>query len=696
MRVHLQQCSMTFAEADEIQEYLRKLPGVISAKVSERTCNAVIRYMGTGPERKAIIRALSRFAYGEMSVRVPDHTGRELQHQYEDRMFWHVVRHLVKRLFLPAPVRMVISTVKAVPFVCRAFTSLRAGKLDVHVLDAASVTIAVLRGDFDTAGSVMFLLGVGDIMEEWTHKKSVDDLANAMSLHVSKVWLKTPDGQEVLTRVDRVGKDDRIVVRTGNVIPLDGIVEAGDGMVNQASITGEPLPVHKSEGAALFAGTVVEEGELTVRVTRSAGSGQYDKIVAMIEESEKLKSDTETKASSLADRLVPFTFALTGLTWLFTRNVTKAYSILMVDFCCALKLSMPVAVLSAMREAGSNNISVKGGKMMENYASAETIIFDKTGTLTMATPRVQEVVAFGGRDPREMLRLAACLEEHYPHSIANAVVREAKNQGLVHEEKHTRVQYIVAHGIASEIDGTEVRIGSYHFIFEDEGTAIPEGEQAKFDALPEEYSHLYMAVAGELAAVILIADPVRENAADVICALHNSGFRRVVMLTGDSERTAAAVAAKLGIDDYRSEVLPEDKAAYIAQEHAAGRKVVMIGDGINDSPALSAADVGVAINSGADIAREIADVTISGDDLMALITLRQISEGLARRTKGNYRTILGFNSSLIVLAMLGILSPSMTALLHNTSTILIGLHSMTNLLPEDQTVQRFARMALEN
>ena len=680
LRVHLHQCNMTMEEADKVQYYLQKLPGVTRVRVEERTADATIHYMGTPIQRENIIRALSGFDYETADVEVPEHTGRQIQHEYEDRMFGLITRHYLIRFFLPLPVRMFINAVKAVPFIFRAIGSLRRGKLDVHVLDAASVVAALVRSDFDTAGSVMFLLGIGDLMEEWTHRKSVEDLASAMSLHVDKVWLVTSEGQEVLTDVNKVRKGDRIIVRTGNMIPLDGIVESGDGMVNQSSITGEPLSVHKKEGGTVFAGTVMEEGEMTVRVTKDKGTGQYDKIVSMIEDSEKLKSDTEAKASNLADRLVPLTFALTGLTYLLTRNATKAYSILMVDFCCALKLSMPVSVLSAMREANMNNISVKGGKMMESFANAQTIVFDKTGTLTKASPKVAGVVAFGGNDPKEMLRLAACLEEHYPHSIANAVVKEAARQGLSHEEKHAQVQYIVAHGIASMIDGKQVRLGSYHFLFEDEKASVPEGEQSKFDALPEEYSHLYMAIGGELAAVILIEDPVKENAAEAVRKLHDAGFSRVVMLTGDSERTAKAVAARLGIDDFRAEVLPGDKAEFIKEEHAAGRTVVMIGDGINDSPALSAADVGVAINSGAAIAREIADVTISEEDLLSLVTLRELSLKLQKRTKDNYRAILGFNSLLILLAMLGILTPSATALLHNTSTILIGMHSMTNFV----------------
>ena len=684
MRVHLHQCYMTFEEADKVQYYLQSLPGVVRAKVSERTCDATIYYGGTAKQRAKLVRALSGFDYETTEVSVPDHTGRELNHKFEDRMFWHIAGRFVTRLFLPLSIRSIISFVKAVPFVIRGLNSLIHGRIDVHVLDAASVTFAIVRSDFDTAGSVMFLLGIGDIMEEWTHRKSVDDLANAMSLHVDKVWVKTKSGEEVLVGVGEVHRDSRIIVRTGNMIPLDGLVESGDAMVNQASITGEPLSVRKTEGGAVFAGTVVEEGELVVRVTKDAGTGQYDRIVSMIEESEKLRSDTEAKASDLADKLVPVTFGAAVLTYLLTRDINRAYSIMMVDFCCALKLAIPISVLSAMREAQEHQISVKGGKFMENFAKAETIVFDKTGTITRAVPKVRDVVAFNGQDPKEMLRLAACLEEHYPHSIANAVVRCAKEQGLSHEEKHSKVEYIVAHGIASTVDGVKVRIGSWHFIFEDEKAVLKEDEKEKFDSLPDQYSHLYLAIGGVLSAVILIEDPIKDEAKDAIRALHEAGFSRVVMLTGDSGRTAKAVAKLIGVDDFRAEVLPEDKAAFIKQEHEAGRKVVMVGDGVNDSPALSAADVGVAINSGAAIAREIADVTISEDDLKALVTLRRLCNGLNQRTTRNYRFILTFNSGLIVLGMLGLLQPTMTALLHNMSTILIALHSMTNVLPESK------------
>ena len=593
-----------------------------------------------------------------------------------------ILRRYTGKLFLPAPVRAVITVLKAVPYLVRGLRSLLSGKLAVEVLDAASISVSMLRGDFDTAGQVMFLLGIGDLMEEWTHRKSVSDLAGAMALNVDKVWLRTPEGQEVLVGIDTVKPGDLVLVRTGHMIPLDGEVQSGEAMVNQASFTGEPLPVHKRKGGYLYAGSVIEEGELEILVRKTSGSGRYDRIVAMIEESEKLKSAAEAKASRLADRLVPWTFGATLLTWLFTRDVTRATSILMVDFCCALKLSMPIADLSAMREAGRRHISVKGGKFMEAYAEADTMVFDKTGTLTAATPVLRRVVPFNGTEEKEMLRLAACLEEHYPHSVANAVVNAAKERGLDHEERHAKVAYVVAHGIVSSVDGERLCIGSHHFIFEDEGCTVPAGEEETLAALPDEYSHLYLAIGGVLSAVLLIEDPVKEEAAETIRVLHGLGLNKLVMMTGDSERTAASVASRVGVDDYRAEVLPEDKAGFIRSEREQGRKVVMIGDGINDSPALSEADVGVAINSGAAIAREIADITIAEDDLHALATLRLLSTALMDRIHGNYRRIVGFNSALILLGMLGLLPPAATALLHNGSTIAISLKSMTDLLPE--------------
>ena len=678
IRVHIYKYYMTGEQADILEIYLRSLPGVRQARVDERTQNAVISFLPE--ERDGLVSGLAAFSFETTELAPPEHSTRALSRHYEDKMVFHIARRLVSRFILPGPIRAIVTAIKAIPYLAKGIRSLARGRLEVSVLDAASITVSLLRREFNTAGSVMFLLGIGDIMEEWTHRKSVEDLAGAMSLNVDKVWLRTADGQEVLTGVDKISPGDTILIRTGNMIPLDGIVLDGDGMVNQASITGEPLPVHKSAGSTIFAGTVVDEGELAVTVSQGAGSGRYDRIIQMIEESEKLKSATEDKASHLADRLVPWTLGATALTWLLTGSSARAASILMVDFCCALKLSMPIAVLSAMREAGSHHISVKGGKFMENYSEALTIVFDKTGTLTNASPRLRQIVPFGGNDETEMLRLAACLEEHYPHSIANAVVNAAREKGVDHEEKHSRVEYIVAHGIASSIDDKKVRIGSYHFIFEDEGCRIPEGQEEIFASLPDEVSHLYLAIDGTLSAVLLIEDPLREEAAQTIQQLHDLGIDKVVMMTGDSERTARAVAAKVGVDGYHAEVLPEDKAAFIKAEHAAGRKVIMVGDGVNDSPALSEADVGVAINSGAAIAREIADITISQDDLYALIILKRLSDGLMRRIHRNYYSILSFNSFLILMGVLGIFPSTMTALLHNASTIAISLGSMTNLL----------------
>ena len=684
LRIHICQCSMTLREADLWEAYLSEINGVLQVKVYERTADAVIRYRcdHDSDARGEILNAVSAFGYDRVSLPEPEHAGRALQHEYVDRMAVKLLKRAGSKLFLPMPVRTVITAVKSIPFLYRGLCSLLHGKLAVEVLDAASILVSMLRGDFSTAGQVMFLLGVGDLMDEWTHRKSVSDLASAMALHVDKVWLRTEAGQEVLVGIDQVQSGDVVLVRSGNMIPLDGEVLQGDAMVNQASFTGEPLSVHKSVGSYLYAGSVVEEGELELIVRKTSGSGRYDRIVAMIEESEKLKSAAEDRASHLADRLVPWTFGATLLTWVITGDVTRATSILNVDFCCALKLSMPIAVLSAMREASAHSISVKGGKFMEAYADAETMVFDKTGTLTAATPIVKAVVPFNGADEKEMLRLAACLEEHYPHSVANAVVKAAKEQGLDHEEKHSKVAYVVAHGIVSSVDDERVCIGSHHFIFEDEGCIVPEGEEEKLHSLPAEYSHLYLSVGGVLSAVILIEDPVKPGAADTLRELHRLGFRKLVMMTGDSERTAASVAARVGVDDYRAEVLPEDKAGYIRAERDQGAVVIMIGDGINDSPALSEADVGVAINSGAAIAREIADITISEDDLISLVTLRQLSTGLMGRIHGNYRSIILFNSALITLGMLGLLTPANTALLHNVSTIAISLKSMTNLLPE--------------
>lgn len=678
IRVHVFLPHMTPEEADRLEYYLGSLDFVKKAQVNERTSNAIIAFRQD--KRQEVVSALSRFDFKDTPVEVPQHTGRQLRIEYEDKMFWHLAQKFLRRLIIPSSVQNVIVVLKAVPYIIRGIKTLLNGKIEVPVLDAASIGVSLLRRDYDTAGSVIFLLKVGDIMEEWTHRKSVDDLARAMSLNVDKVWTLSNNGQEVLVNISDVKENDRIIVRTGSMIPLDGQVIKGDASVNQSAMTGESAPVHKSEGSLVYAGTVVEEGELTVCVLKTQGAGRYDRIVAMIEESEKLKSETEARASHLADKLVPYTFGATLLTFLVTRNATKATSILMVDFCCALKLSMPIAVLSAMREAGNHKISVKGGKFMEAVADATTIVFDKTGTLTHANPKVKDVISFGDNDKNEMLRLAACLEEHYPHSIANAVVAAADEKGLTHEEKHTKAMYIVAHGISSTIDGQKVCIGSHHFIFEDEGCVIPESEKEIFDSLPDEYSHLYMAIGGCLSAVILIEDPIRSEAARVVEGLKAAGFDRVVMMTGDNEKTARSVAERTGITKFFAEVLPEDKASFIRSEHEAGRKVIMVGDGINDSPALSEADAGIAISTGASIAREIADITISSEDLSALITLKELSRRLMDRIDFNYRAIISFNSFLILMGMLGVFTPTTTSLLHNTSTVALSLKSMTDLL----------------
>ena len=678
MRVHLHGGRMTLDRADVLEYYLLNIPGITSVKVYDRTSDAIIRY---NCPRSQVLHALSRFHYEDPKAvaLVPDHTGRALNREYEDKLVMRVVRRCASKLFLPVPVRTVITAVKSVKYIYEGLRTLAKGKLEVPVLDATAITVSMLRGDFATASSVMFLLGIGEILEEWTHKKSVDDLARTMSLNVDKVWT-IRGGQEVLLSVRDVEKGDEIVVRTGGMIPLDGTVVGGEATVNQASITGESMPVRKAEGSYAYAGTVVEEGECTIRVEKTSGSGRYDKIVEMIEASEKLKSATEDKASHLADRLVPYSLGGTILTYLVTRNVTKALSILMVDFSCALKLSMPLAVLSAMRESSTHHISVKGGKFLEAVSQADTIVFDKTGTLTYACPKVREIVPFGGMEENEMLRLAACLEEHYPHSMANAVVEEAKLRNLRHEERHSKVEYVVAHGISSRVDGEKVVIGSHHFVFEDEGCVVLPEDQAKFDALPPQYSHLYLAVGGTLAAVICIEDPLRQEAKEVIAQLKELGLHKIVMMTGDSYRTAQAVAKEVGVTEFHAEVLPEDKAAFVRKEHEAGRKVIMIGDGVNDSPALSEADAGVSISTGAAIAREVADITISAEDLRCLITMRKISDALMARIHGNYRFIISFNMMLIILGVAGILPPTTSALLHNMSTLGISLKSMTNLL----------------
>lgn len=678
IRVHLCLKSMSLREADILQYHLEKQDYILSVKIYERTQDAAICFRGSRSRVTEFLRGFS-FDSAETPETVWQSSGRETNRLYWDKLVEKVLFRMGNKLFVPYSVRAVISTVKALKYIGSGLRTLMKRKIEVPVLDGTAIAISILRGDYDTAGSVMFLLEIGEVLEDWTHKKSVDDLARSMALNVSKVWALN-DGQEVLTDVSRIRAGDRIVVRMGNVIPFDGMVTGGEGAVNQSSLTGEALPVQKEAGGYVYAGTVLEEGELVIEVRETAGSTRFEKIVTMIEESEKLKSSMEGKAEHLADRLVPYTLLGTGLTYLITRNTTKALAVLMVDFSCALKLSMPIAVLSAIREAGEHHVTVKGGRFLEKAAEADTIVFDKTGTLTKARPTVAEVVVFNDESSDELLRLAACLEEHFPHSMAKAVVDAAAEKGLLHEEKHSKVEYIVAHGISSMVDNKKVVIGSYHFVFEDEGCTVPEGMLEKFAELPEEYSHLYLAVEGSLAAVICIEDPLREEAADVIRELRETGLSKIVMMTGDSERTACAVAAKVGVDEYYSEVLPEDKAGFVERERAEGRKVIMIGDGINDSPALSAADVGLAINDGAQIAREIADIIIEADNLREIVTLRKISKGLMRRIHKNYVQIVGFNSGLIFLGVLGILQPATSALLHNTSTLAISLNSMKNLL----------------
>ncbi len=684
LRVRCETGRLSFAQADGIERYIAELPGVAGVKVFDRTGDAIIRFRGKR-DLPAIIQSLAVFTFEEgnkMPEEAERSSGRELDRQYQNRIVDSIIRRNIRRFFLPHFLRVGICAFQVAGYIIKGIRSLReGGGLKVEVLDAAAVTMAMLRGDHATASSIMFLLGVGEILEEWTYKKSVDELAKTMSLNVEKVWLKT-ESSEILVPVTGIRVGDEIIVRTGHMIPLDGKVAEGEAMVNQASMTGESIPVVKRADSYVYAGTVVEEGELIIRVDKDAGSGRYDRIVKMIEESEKLKSASEDRAYRLADRLVPYSLGGTALVWLLSRNITKAMAVLMVDFSCALKLSMPLAVLSAMRECSKYGITVKGGKFLEAVAEADTIVFDKTGTLTYSQPTVARVITFGGNEEQEMLRIAACLEEHYPHSIANAVVEEARRRGLQHDEMHTKVEYVVAHGISSSIDGQKAIIGSFHFVFEDEATEVPEEEMDKFRSLPEEYSHLFMAISGKLVAVICIHDPLRSEAAAAVKALHDLGVERVVMMTGDNERTAKAVAALVGVDEYHSEVLPEDKAAFIKAEKAAGHRVVMIGDGINDSPALSEADAGIAISTGAAIAREIADITISAEDLFALVTLRNVSGRLMGRIRGNYNTIIGFNLGLIILGVAGIIQPGTSAMMHNVSTIAIGLHSMTGLLPD--------------
>ena len=682
LRVHLQCPAMTLHQADVLEYYLRAVDGVSDVKVYDRTRDAVILYTSG---RGGVIAALASFSFpkAEGLALVPEHTPRALNREFEDKLAVNVMRRCVSKLFLPVPVTTALAVIRSVRYIKEGLKALWHGRLSVAVLDATAVTVSLLRGDFSTAGSVMFMLRLGEILEDWTHKKSVADLAGAMSLNVDKVWLRVND-TEVLVPVSDVQEGDCVVVRTGSMIPLDGKVVSGEAMVNQSSMTGESMPVPKRPGSPVYAGTVAEEGECVICVEKRSGGGRYDRIVRMIEESEKLKSTAEDKAARLADRLVPYTLGGTALTYLLTRNITKTLAVLMVDFSCALKLAIPIAVLSAMRESSGHHISVKGGRFLESVAKADTIVFDKTGTLTYAAPTVAQVVPFGGHREPDMLRLAACLEEHYPHSMANAVVEEARKRGLSHEEYHSQVQYVVAHGISSMVEGKKVLIGSAHFVFEDEGCRIPAGEEAAFAALPDAYSHLYLCIAGELAAVICIHDPLRREAQAAVAALHRCGFANVVMMTGDNRKTAEAVARQVGVDAVYAEVLPEDKAAFIRQEKAKGHTVIMVGDGVNDSPALSEADAGIAISTGAAIAREIADITIASEDLFELVTLRQLSEALMRRIHRNYRFIVGFNFSLIVLGVAGILPPTTSALLHNMSTLGISLKSMTDLLPDKQ------------
>ena len=678
VRLHICQKRMTCRQADQLEYFLTKLNGVISVKVVERNQDVVICY---SDNREEMLRAIQRFSYekAEAPESYLQNSGREMNGEYWEKMVNHVVLHYGKKIFLPLPVRTFLTTLKSVKYIWKGVRTLAKCRIEVPVLDATAIGVSMLRGDFSTASSVMFLLGFGEILEDWTHKKSVDDLARSMSLNVSKVWLITEDS-EVQVGTDEIKPGDRVRIHMGTVIPFDGIVTEGEAMVNEASLTGESMPVAKHESSYVYAGTVMEEGELTIRVKEISGSTKFEKIVTMIEETEKLKSAVESKAEHLADRLVPYTLAGTALTYALTRNVTKALSILMVDFSCALKLAMPISVLAAIREANAHHITVKGGKFLEAVAEADTIVFDKTGTLTKAQPTVVDVVSFNGDSKENLLRLAACMEEHFPHSMAKAVMDAAKERGLTHEEMHSKVEYIVAHGISTMVDGRKAIIGSHHFVFEDEKCTIPVGKEELFRNLPEEYSHLYLGIEGKLAAVICIEDPLRPEAPEVIKQLRKAGFTQIVMMTGDSDRTAKAIAARVGVDKYYSEVLPEDKAKFVEESKAQGRKVLMVGDGINDSPALSAADVGIAISDGAELAREIADITIGADDLSVMVTLKEISNGLMDKIHKNYRRIVGINGSLIALGVTGVIQPTMSALLHNTSTLLIGMDSMKSVL----------------
>ncbi len=678
MRVHLIQKRMSFQEADILQYQLESYPFITSAKIYTRNQNVVICYQG---ERQQVIRILQEFSYEKADVpaEVLENSGREMNQKYWDKLVFKVIMRATRKYWIPYPVRVVITGMKSARYIWKGLCTLAKGKIEVSVLDGVAIGVSVFRGDFKTASSVMFLLGIGEILEEWTHKKSVDDLARSMSLNVDKVWMLADD-KEVLVDINRIVPGDKVVIHMGNMIPFDGVVVQGEGNVNQASLTGESLPVAKSAGGYVYAGTVLEEGELLIKVKETAGSTKFEKIVTMIEESEKLKSTVEGKASHLADKLVPYTLLGTALTYALTRNVTKALSVLMVDFSCALKLAIPITVLSAIREAGQYHITVKGGKFLEKVAEADTIVFDKTGTLTKAQPTVVDVISFSEQEPDELLRIAACLEEHFPHSMAKAVVNAAKEKGLEHEEMHSKVEYIVAHGISSMVNGQKVIVGSRHFVFDDEACVVPQGMQERLDAISEEYTQLYLAVDGVLEAVICIEDPIREEAQMVIERLREAGINKFVMMTGDNEKTASSVASKIGVDEYYAEVLPEDKAGFIEKEREAGRKVIMIGDGINDSPALSAADVGIAISDGAQIAREVADVTIGADNLGGLVVLKTLSDGLMKRIHKNYIRIVGINSGLILLGVTGMIQPTTSALFHNASTLAISLGSMKDII----------------
>lgn len=688
MRIHILQSRMSFEQADTLQYYLDAKEQVINAKIQERTADVTVSYQGS---REEILSVLEAFTYER--AQVPEvylkNSGRQMNREYWDRLVNKTVIYFGNKIFLPYPIRAGITMITSVKYIWKGLTTLARRRIEVPVLDATAIGVSIFRGDISTASSVMFLLSLGEILEEWTHKKSVGDLARSMSLNISKVWL-VRDGQEIMVPVTEIRSGDPVRVHMGNVIPFDGCVIEGEAMVNQASLTGESVPVRRAEGSTVYAGTVVEEGEITFKVKEANGSSKYEKIMAMIEESEKLKSSLESKAEHLADRLVPYTFLGTGLVWLLTRNMTKTISVLMVDFSCALKLAMPLSVLSAIREASTHDITVKGGKYLEAMADATTIVFDKTGTLTKAQPTVVEVISFNEKLPDELLRIAACLEEHFPHSMAKAVVREAEKKHLVHEELHSKVEYIVAHGISSMLEDKKVVIGSYHFVFEDEKAQIPAEKQELFDHLSAEYSHLYMAIDGRLAAVICIEDPLRPEAAEVVKELKKTGITKVVMMTGDSDRIARTIAERVGVDEYYSEVLPEDKAGFVEKEKAAGRKVIMIGDGINDSPALSASDVGIAISDGAEIAREIADVTIGADNLYEVVTLKKLSNALMKRIRKNYKAIVGINASLIVLGVAGVFQPTTSALLHNTSTLVISMKSMKNLLGKEENEEEAA------